>query len=66
MVLALPIQTWSMKVAGGFPEDDPEDLATTAWAGVAPLRTGFGPPIDNPDLSDGIAVPASVRALRPL
>lgn len=33
------------------------------WAGVVPLRTGYAPPIPNPDLRAGIAVPASVLAL---
>ena len=44
MVLALPIEEWSLKVAGGFPNDPPEDLAGDAWAGVVPLVTGFGTP----------------------
>ena len=63
MVLALPIREWSLKTAGGFPEDPDEDRAGDAWAGVVPVVTGFGPPLPNPDLRDGIDVPASVRAL---
>lgn len=64
LLLALPIDQWSMKVAGGFPDDDPDDVAGTAWAGVVPLQPVWGEPVRNPDLADGIAVPASVRALR--
>ena len=65
MVLALPIEEWSLKVAGGFPNDPPEDLAGDAWAGVVPLVTGFGTPIPNADLRPGIEVPVSVRTLAP-
>jgi len=65
MVLALPIETWSMKVAGGFADDDPDDVAGDAWAGVVPLLTGYGAPLRNPDLRVGVGVPASVLALQP-
>lgn len=63
MVLALPIETWSMKVAEGFPDDEPGDLAGDSWAGVVPVLTSYGEPIPNPDLRPGIAVPASVLGL---
>jgi uncharacterized protein len=63
MVLALPIQTWSMKVAEGFPGDAADDVAGPAWAGVVPLATGYGQPIPNPDLNAEIAVPPSVQGL---
>jgi nitroimidazol reductase NimA-like FMN-containing flavoprotein (pyridoxamine 5'-phosphate oxidase superfamily) len=64
MVLAMPIQEWSLKVSAGWPEDEPEDIAGDAWAGVleyAPRQ--FGAPQPAPDLHSGIAVPPSVRAL---
>ncbi len=60
LVLALPIETWSLKLSDGWPEDLPSDIEGPAWAGVVPMRTTFGPPIPAPDLSDGVAVPASV------
>lgn len=63
MLLALPIDQWSVKVAVGFPCDPDEDLAGDAWAGVLPLRLAYGDPQPSPDLRDGIAVPASVLAL---
>jgi nitroimidazol reductase NimA-like FMN-containing flavoprotein (pyridoxamine 5'-phosphate oxidase superfamily) len=63
-VLALPIDTWSLKVSDGWPEDPPEDVAGDAWAGVVPLVTGYGQPRPAPDLRAGITVPASVTALR--
>jgi nitroimidazol reductase NimA-like FMN-containing flavoprotein (pyridoxamine 5'-phosphate oxidase superfamily) len=63
-VLALPIETWSLKVSDGWPEDPPEDVAGDAWAGVVPIAPRYGYPRPAPDLRDGIAVPASVAALR--
>jgi nitroimidazol reductase NimA-like FMN-containing flavoprotein (pyridoxamine 5'-phosphate oxidase superfamily) len=63
LVLAFPIEAWSFKSADGFPDDPDADRATGAWAGVVPLRSGYGEPIPSPDLRAGIEVPASVRAL---
>ncbi len=65
MVLALPIREWSLKSSDGFAEDADDDLAGDAWAGVVPLRKGFDEPLPNPDLREGIPLPASVRALLP-
>ena len=63
LVLALPIERWSLKVSDKWPEDEPDDVAGDAWAGVVPLVAGFGTPRPAPDLRDGIDVPASVRRL---
>ncbi|MGZ4599102.1 pyridoxamine 5'-phosphate oxidase family protein [Oryzihumus sp.] len=61
MVLALPLQEWSVKVGDGPPEDDPADLDADVWAGVLPLRTTAGRPRPAPDLTPGIEVPDHVR-----
>jgi uncharacterized protein len=63
LVLAMPIEEWSLKVSAGWPEDPPEDVSGDAWAGVVPLTQVAGPPRNAPDLRPGIAVPASLRAL---
>jgi nitroimidazol reductase NimA-like FMN-containing flavoprotein (pyridoxamine 5'-phosphate oxidase superfamily) len=65
LVLALPIEEWSLKVSDGWPDDRPEDLPGDAWAGVVPLVSSYGEPRPAPDLRHGITVPASVQALRP-
>jgi hypothetical protein len=62
LVLALPIERWSLKVSAGWPEDEPSDIAGPAWAGVVPIAERAGVPRPAPDLRAGIAVPASVRA----
>jgi hypothetical protein len=63
LVLALPIERWSLKVSDGWPEDPPLDVEGPAWAGLVPLETRYVAPRPAPDLRSGIAVPASVRAL---
>ena len=63
LVLALPVDRWSLRVSEGWPEDEPSDLEGDAWAGVVPLHLTAGAPVPAPDLRDGIPVPASVRAL---
>ena len=63
MVLALPLDDWSLKVQEGWPEDEEADVAGDAWAGVVPVRRTFDAPLPAPDLRDGIGVPASVEKL---
>ena len=58
MVLALPIEEWSVKVSAGQPDDGPEDVAGPAWAGIIPLTETWGSPAAADDLAEGIAVPA--------
>jgi len=63
LVLSLPIEDWSLKISAGWPEDEPDDVAGPAWAGVVPARQVHARPQDAPDLRAGIEVPPSVRAL---
>jgi uncharacterized protein len=64
LVLRMPIgeDNWSLKVSAGWPEDPEEDVAGDAWAGVVPMAVTYGEPLAAPDLTEGIPVPASVRA----
>ena len=63
LVLALPLDDWSLKISDGWPEDEDDDVAGPAWAGVVPVREVYGEPLAAPDLRTGIAVPPSVLAL---
>ena len=63
LVLALPIEDWSLKVSAGWPEDEEDDVAGPAWAGVVPVSQVYGAPLAAPDLRAGIALPPSVLAL---
>ena len=64
LVLAMPIELWSLRISQDWPEDDASDVAGPAWAGVVPVETVHGRPRPAPDLRSGIDVPPSVRALR--
>jgi nitroimidazol reductase NimA-like FMN-containing flavoprotein (pyridoxamine 5'-phosphate oxidase superfamily) len=61
LVLALPIERWSLKISAGWPDDPPADVDGPAWAGVIPARISYGEAVPAPDLRAGIEVPASVR-----
>jgi uncharacterized protein len=50
MVLALPLDEWSVKVSDGPPEDPEEDLDAPVWAGVLPIVTAYAEPVPAPDL----------------
>src|SRR3954462_6328736 len=63
LVLALPLDDWSLKVSAGWPDDEPDDIAGPAWAGVVPLRQTYDDPLPAPALAPGIGVPPSVAAL---
>jgi len=62
IVLALPLDEVSVKVADGPPTDEPDDLSRPIWAGVVPMREVLGSPIDAPDLRQPYPVPAYVQA----
>jgi nitroimidazol reductase NimA-like FMN-containing flavoprotein (pyridoxamine 5'-phosphate oxidase superfamily) len=63
LVLALPIDEWSLKVSDGWPDDPDIDVAGPAWAGVIAARISYGPAVPAPDLHPGIEQPDSVRRL---
>ncbi|MFI6498812.1 pyridoxamine 5'-phosphate oxidase family protein [Nonomuraea typhae] len=59
-VLALPLEEASVKIRRGAPGDDDADYALPIWAGVLPVVTGFGPPVPDPVLPEGTAVPPHI------
>ena len=59
-VLTLPIEEASAKIRTGDPIDDEEDYDMDTWAGVLPLATTPGPPVDDTRLKEGIPVPDHV------
>lgn len=61
LVLRVPLAEASVKIRTGGPNDDEGDYALTdVWAGVVPVTTVYGAPIDDDRLSAGIPAPASV------
>jgi nitroimidazol reductase NimA-like FMN-containing flavoprotein (pyridoxamine 5'-phosphate oxidase superfamily) len=63
LVLALPIEEWSLKISDGWPDDPDDDVAGDAWAGVVPRVIRHAAPLAAPDLRCGIAIPPSVVRL---
>ena len=62
LVLRVPLDTASVKVAAGPPQVDPDDHEPRdVWAGVLPLRLTAGEPQPAPDVPAGVPVPESVR-----
>lgn len=59
-VLALPIETASVKRRTGGPIEEPSDLTLPIWAGLVPLTTTAGEPIAEPDVLAGVSVPTSL------
>ena len=64
LILAMPIEEWSLKISAGWPEDEDADVAGDAWAGVVPLPPRrYDVPQPAPDLRPGIETPPSVARL---
>ncbi|KZL21506.1 Pyridoxamine 5'-phosphate oxidase [Pseudovibrio axinellae] len=64
-VIAVEIEHASAKIRQGAPIDDAPDYALPYWAGVIPVTTSLGQPIDDGKLLEGVKQPASpVRAAR--
>ena len=62
LVLRLPLDSASVKVAAGPPEVDPEDVEPrSVWAGIVPVALTAGAPVAAPDVPAGVEVPESVR-----
>jgi len=57
MVLALPLERWSVKISDGPPDDDEGDLDAPVWAGVWPIEWSWGTPVPAPDLRGDPPVP---------
>lgn len=60
-VLRVPIEEFSAKVRIGPPVDDEEDYSFPTWAGVVPLETKAGVPINDERLDPRHKVPAYAR-----
>src|SRR6202008_1575938 len=60
-VLRLAIEEFSAKVRVGPPVDDEEDYSFPTWAGVVPLQTTAGAPINDERSDPAREVPAYAR-----
>ena len=58
-VIAVTIDSASAKVSAKEPDDEDEDYAIDIWAGVIPIKTQLGTPVDDSKLRSGLE-PSSV------
>ncbi len=63
-VIALKIDTASAKIADSGVEDEDEDYEIPIWAGVLPITTSIGSPVDDDRLLPGVEPSDVVRALQ--
>ena len=63
-VLKLSLEESSAKVRTGPPGDDEEDYALPIWAGVIPVQQQVLPPINDPRLLPGVAVPEHITKFK--
>lgn len=61
LVMRLPVKEFSAKVRMGPPIDNEEDYSFPTWAGVLPLQTVAGSPINDPKLDPKTPIPSYVR-----
>ncbi|MGW2051207.1 pyridoxamine 5'-phosphate oxidase family protein [Streptomyces sp. NPDC001858] len=61
-VIRLDLNEVSAKSRTGGVNDEPADLALPHWAGVLPLRKGYGVPLPEADLAPGTALPDYLSA----
>lgn len=59
-LLILPLETYSIKVGEGPPDDARADLDTPIWAGVVPLKVQKGEPQAAPDMKATLPPPAYI------
>jgi len=62
-VLALRLDEASVKARTGWPKDEEEDYDLDVWAGLLPAALTFGPAQPDPQLRQGIAIPAHIASL---
>jgi nitroimidazol reductase NimA-like FMN-containing flavoprotein (pyridoxamine 5'-phosphate oxidase superfamily) len=63
-LLSLPLETYSIKVGEGPPDDTRSDVDTPIWAGVVPLKLTAGKPEPAPDMVPGIKPPGYLKNLK--
>jgi nitroimidazol reductase NimA-like FMN-containing flavoprotein (pyridoxamine 5'-phosphate oxidase superfamily) len=56
-VIEVVIREASAKIRTGDPSDDEKDYELPIWAGVLPLANGFGKPVPDSRLAEGIDLP---------
>lgn len=64
LVVRIPLEEASLKSRTGGPSDDEADHRLDVWAGVVPIDTTFGAPVDDERLRPGIETSRSASGYR--
>jgi nitroimidazol reductase NimA-like FMN-containing flavoprotein (pyridoxamine 5'-phosphate oxidase superfamily) len=64
LIIAITLDEASAKVRTGDPGDEPEDYELPIWAGVIPMVTAYGEPINDPGLRMAVDAPEYVTNYR--
>ena len=62
-ILRIKIDEASSKIRTGGPIDEPEDYKLPIWAGVVPMTTVYGEPIEDSEGKMDVDIPLSVKEL---
>ena len=65
-VIAVDIEDAVAKIRSGMPADEPEDMSYPEWAGVIPMTTGYGDPVAEGNVPEGMPMSASIEAFMAL
>lgn len=65
LIVAMPIDEFSVKARSGPPVDKRTDMDLPVWAGELPIISRFGTPIAAPELADATDVPDYIQSLFP-
>lgn len=63
-VIRVKIREASAKIRKGDPIDDEKDYELPIWAGILPVQTGYGSPIEDSKLDDEIGLPEYLKKYR--
>ncbi len=63
-VIAVEVESASVKISAGMPDDEDEDYAIPVWAGVLPIETRSTRLLDDDRLLEGAHPSAAVQALQ--
>jgi len=63
-LLTIPLDTFTVKISEGPPDDPEKDLPSAVWAGVIPLSVKAGKPQPAPDLVKPVELPSYLKKYR--
>lgn len=61
-VASIKIENATAKIRNAPPDDQPEDLSLSVWAGVIPLKTVYEEPIPSPDIPENTPFPYYLKS----